>query len=279
MGQISLLLWSWIETTRDFARGRLWGPFLALALVEWGVILLLTQFHRSIFAPIMVPVLRLIGGDKVLHYPTFYLALPQIYSQLGIVLDALVSAWFLGAAFLLFWQADHPAEPQRGAFSRATANYGKLVCARLPLTIALVAMLVLVPRLLGANAAEASGSTQRLARYGSFMGGVLLESIFLYAPLAILVERRSVGGAIRRSVSLAAKMPVATIGVVIVPALVELPVSALFRRTDKMVLNMSPEVVAWALVLSVTAYRVASFFIVGACARLFRIRTEGAAGA
>jgi len=275
MGQVSLLLWSWIETTRDFARGRLWGPFLAFTLVQWAAILLLTQFDRPLFSPILAPLLKMAAGDAVLHYPIFYLALPTIFTELGLILDVFVGVWFIGAAYLLFWQADHPAEPRRGVFGRATGSYGKLVGARLPVVILLLAMLFVLPRLVFGTGPGPTGSAQRFVRYGSFLGGVVLEGLFLYAPLAILVERRSIGGALKRSFGLACRMPVATLGAVLIPSLVQLPIAAVFRRVERMVTNMSPEIVAWALALAVLVYTVATFFVVGSSARLFRIRTEG----
>ena len=114
MRQLSLLLWSWIETSRNLGRARLWGPFLAFAMVQWLAVLLLTQFHRPILAGILIPLIRLLGGGSVLHYPAFYMALPTLFSRASLVLDLFFGAWLFGAAFLFFWQADRPTEPERG---------------------------------------------------------------------------------------------------------------------------------------------------------------------
>ncbi len=276
MQQISLLLWSWIETTRTVARGRLWGPFLVFALVQGGAIVLLTQFHKPVLAPVLIPLLRLVGGEAVLHYPVFYIALPSIFSMLVIILDLFVGAWLLGAGFLLFWQADHPAEPAQGAFGRARKAYGKLVLARVPLVLLVIVLLFLLPRALLGPSGTVSGFTLRAVRYGSVLVGSILEAFFLYAALAILVEGRSVGAAWKRSFSLAAEMPAATIGAVLVPNLIQIPVSSILRRSESIVRSLSPEVVAWVLFLAVLLYTVVAFYVVGAGARLFRIRTERA---
>jgi hypothetical protein len=274
MHQISLLLWSWIETIRNFGRWRLWGPFLVFWAVQACSILLLTQFYQPILATVLVPLLRLLGGDAILHYPVFYLALPSVFTVVALLLDLLIGSWTLAAAFLLFWQADRPAEPFQGAFGRAGRAYGRLILARLPLVLLLVLLLFGLPRMLLGGSTELPGSTLRTIRYGSVLIGSILEGLFLYAPLAILVEGRRVGDALRRSFALAARIPLATLGAVLVPNLIQIPVSAIFRRSDVIVRNLTPEVIVWVLLGTAVLYAVSAFFAVGAGARLFRFHAE-----
>jgi hypothetical protein len=274
MQQISLLLWSWIETTRNVGRGRLWGPFLAFWLAQAAMILILTQFYQPALAPVLVPFLRLLGGDAILHYPVFYLALPSVFTVVALLLDLFIGAWTLGTAFLLFWQADRPAEPFRGAFRRAGKQYWRLVLARLPLVLLLVICLFWLPRFLLAGSPDVPGSTIRAIRYGSILVGSVLEGLFLYASLGILVEGRGVGEALRRSFSLAGRIPLATLGAVLIPNLIQIPVSAVFRRSDVIVRNLRPEVIVWVLLIAAMLYAVSAFFAVGAGARLFRFHAE-----
>jgi hypothetical protein len=281
MHQISLLLWSWIETIRNFGRWRLWGPFLVLWAVQAGSILLLTQFYQPLLAPVLVPVLRLVGrilgplgGDPILHYPFFYLALPSVFTVVALFLDLFVGSWTLAVAFLLFWQADRPAEPFQGAFGRAARVYTRLVLARLPLVLLLVLLLFGLPRMLLGGASDLPGSTLRTIRYGSVLIGSILEGLFLFAPLAILVEGKGVGGALRRSLALAGRIPLATLGAVLIPNLIQIPVSAVFRRSDVIVQRLTPEVMVWVLLGTALLYAVSAFFMVGAGARLFRFHAE-----
>lgn len=273
MGQLGLILWSWIETTRNVVRGRLWVPFLILALVQWAGILFLTQLGSPLIGPIVAPIVRLVAGEAALHYPVFYLALPTVFTRAQFVLDLLFGAWLMGAAFLLFWQADRPADPGSSAFGRATKAYWKLVLLRLPVSAAALVILFWLPGVL-AGSNQPSGNTLRLIRYGSVLVGAIIESLFLYASLALLVEGRGIGGAFKRSFGLALRSPVATLAVVLFPSLIQVPVSAVFRRSDTVVRNMSPEVVAWMVVTAVALYSFASFYIVGAGTRVFRARTE-----
>ncbi|MBM3285750.1 MAG: hypothetical protein FJY88_00120 [Candidatus Eisenbacteria bacterium] len=271
MHQISLLLWSWIETTRCLGRGRQWVPFVLLWLVQSGMILLLTQFHRPLLSPLMVPILRLLGGEPVVHYPTFYLALPSLFSYFALAIDLLVASWTLGAAFLIAWQIDHPAEPTGGAYSRAGQSYGRLVLARLPLIVLFALLLYFLPALLFGGSQDVGATRLRLFRYGSIGLGSLFEAFFLYVPLVLLVGGRGVGRAIGRSLSIMVRMPIATFGAVLVPNLIQIPVSAMLRRADSVVRSMSPEMIAWMLVGASALYMVAAFYVVGAGSRLYRL--------
>jgi hypothetical protein len=276
MGQISVLLWSWIETTRSMARGRLWAPILVFTAVQWLGLLVITQFHQPILAPVLVPLFRSIFGDAILHYPNFYLGLYDIYGTVSIILDLLLWSWLQGAAFLAVWQADRPAEPGRGVFLRSRGAYGKLLIVRFCLDGLLILLLVFGRRLLLPPGQEVTGGSMRMFRYGSILIGSILESLLVYAPLAILIEKHGAFSAIRRSLGLAWKAPIATFLVVFTPNLLQIPAGAIFRRSDSIVINMSPEVVGWLMAVWILVYGVSLFYLVGAATRIFRVRTEAA---
>lgn len=275
MQQVSLLMWAFIETLRNLGRGRIWGPFIGYWIAQGILLFLLTQFHQPLLAPVLVPIMSLLGGEPILHYPVFYLALPMIYSVIVLALDLLVGSWLFASAFLLFWQADHPAERFGGAVSQAAKVYGRLVLARLPLTVLLILLLAVVPAFIGRDQGI-GGNALRMLRYGSLVMGSIVEALFLYTALAVLIEKRSPMAAVRRSLQLAGQMPLATVGAVLIPNLVQIPVSAVLRRTETIVLNMTPEVVAWVLFAALLLYAGVGFLVTGSATRLFRVRTEGA---
>jgi len=276
MGQISLLLWSWIETTRNLGRSRLWVPILLFTIVQWIALLLITQFYQPLLAPALAPFLKLFFGDAVLHYPNFYLGLYDVYGTVSIVLDLILWSWLQGAALLAVWQADRLAEPGRGVFGRSWGSYGRLFLVRLCLDGLLVLLLIVGRPLIVGTGEGATGESVRAFRYGAIVVGSLIESFLLYAPLAILIENRSFPSALGRSLRIGFRMPIATFLVVFVPNLLQIPAGAVFRRSDAIVANMAPEVVGWVMALWIAIYSVALFYVVGSAARLFRVRTEAA---
>ena len=60
----------------------------------------------------------------------------------------------------------------------------------------------------------------------------------------------------------------ATLGAVLIPNLVQVPIAFVLRNSDAIVQRLSPEMVAWMIVIGVAVYMVASFYIVGAGTRL-----------
>jgi hypothetical protein len=273
MRQLSLLLWAWIHTTRNLASGRLWGPFLIYACLQALGLLLLTQFHQPILAPVLMPLLRAAAGEGALHYPVFYLSLPAVFSRLTLLLDLVFGAWLFGAAFLFFWQADRPTEPAGSGLRTAAASWGKLLLARLPIAVGLAVLVVWIPSLLW-SAEAPTGWTLRAVRYGTIAVGSFLEALLFYAPLLILVEGRGVGAALRGSMLLFRRIPIATLGAVLIPNLIQIPISHILFRSERIVTRLSPEVVAWVILGSVIVYSLATFYIVGVGARLFRVQTE-----
>lgn len=280
MRQVSLLLWSWIETIRSLPSGRLWGPFLGFALVQWAIILLLTQFHRTGLSFWMVPLIGspLIAGEGALHYPNFFLALPSIYARLSLVIDLVVGAWLMGCAYLLFWHAEHPTERAPGALRQATKNWGRLLFARLPVVLGLLLVVFFLPRLFLEDPGTAGGNTLRAIRYGTILVGSMVEALLLYAPLAVLVEGKGPFGAIRRSIGIAIRWPIASLGAVLVPNLVQIPGSYLMRNSERVVRTLTPDLVAWIVCLAIAIYVFAAFFTIGAATRLYRVKSGEADG-
>lgn len=276
MRQISLLLWSWIETCRNLGRAQLWAPFLCFALIQSLTVLLFTQFHQPGLSGFLVPLLRALGGDAVLQYPAFYVALPAIFSRASLVLSLVFGSWLYGAAFLCFWQADRPTEQGSGAFARATKGWGKLLLARLPVAVALLLLVYMLPQALTSGSASLSATALRSIRFGTIALASVVEALFLYAPLAILVEGLGIGKAIGRSFVLAVRMPIATLFAVLIPNLVQIPIAYVLRNSETIVMRLSPEMVAWSVIIGIVLFTVATFFIVGAGARLFRVQTEDA---
>lgn len=281
INQLNLTLWAWIEGVRSLRRGAVWVPFLLMLLVQGVLLLLVTQFHRPVVAWIMVPVIRLIAGEAapaVMHYPSLYEALPQLFSPLNLVVDWLLGSLLWGAAFVLLWQAA-AGETAGGAFGAARRRYGALLLLRLPIILLPALFFLLVPMLAPESGGALRGNALRAFRYGGFIFGVVVESLLIYGPLFLLQHGRSVGEAYRETIRLALRTPIATILIILIPNAVHLPMAAGLRRTEVIIRNLSPEMVAWAVLLSVVIYVAVNYLTIAAAVRVFGARaTEGGRG-
>ena len=68
LSQLNLAFWAWLECFRDFRRARVWAPFLLLGAVQLLVVLVLTQFHRPLLAP-LYDIVSVLPYPKQVVYP------------------------------------------------------------------------------------------------------------------------------------------------------------------------------------------------------------------
>ena len=272
LAQLNLTVWAWIESFKDLKRRAVWAPFLWMVLIQSLVLLALTEFYRPVFSWILVPILKGVGDVRMLHYPAFFSVLPAFYGRFDLVLDVFFGSLFFGTAYLVLFRVASRM-PVGDAWNAGRRSYLVLLLLRLPLVLLVVLASWGLPLLLGGKPGVGlEGKALREARYGSFLIGVLGESLCLYAPLARLVAGRSLFGSFGDSLRLAARVPLATMLVVLLPNLLQLPVAAAIRRSDTIITNLTPEVVAWLLFAGILVYTGVNYVVIGSAVRIFGAR-------
>lgn len=277
LSQLNLTVWAWIESFRDLRRVRVLYPFLVLAVVQILLLIVLTQFYRPGIAELLRPWLERMQDGGATHYPQFYVFLPGIFSQANLVVEWLLGSLVFGVAFLVIWYAAFGRDAE-GPWKLAGRRYVGLLFCRLPLILLLIAIALLLPDLL-AREGELAGNRLRAVRYGGFMLRILIEMLFVFAPLVLLAESRSVGGALRSGMALALRVPVATALIVLVPNLVQIPTEWVLRRSHLIVRSLSPELVAILIVGTILAYVLVNYFIVAGAVRIYAARADRPGGA
>src|SRR4030066_231438 len=76
----------WGATFRAMLKIKIWLPLFILLLLQIIVLYFLVRFYLPPFNSILVPILKLVVGEKGLHYPQFYLSLPFIYNLFNLTL-------------------------------------------------------------------------------------------------------------------------------------------------------------------------------------------------
>lgn len=274
MSQLNLAVWALWESLKDLKRAKLWAPFLVLGIAQLLLVLALTQFHQPLFSWLFVPFLRSTFGPAVLHYPIFFLALPDLFTRINMFVDYLLGCLTLGVASLLIWRAA-ARDPIGHPWGEAGRRYLSLFLGRTPAFVLILAMSLGLPRLLGVNGEDAPGSAVRFMRYGSFFIGVVIESFFVYTPILLMVEGRSVGRALQGAFQLFLREPVATLIFVLLPNLVQLPVAYSLRRSDQVMEKLSPEMVTALVMATICAYVVVNYFMVASAVRVYGARQGG----
>lgn len=277
LAQLNLVLWAWLESLKDLGRFRIWRPFLVLALVQVAMLLLLTQFFRPGLSSMLAPLIENAAGPGAKHYPQFYLALPMVFSKLNFAVDLIVGSFCVGVAMLVVWAriaGTKNADPWGLGLRRAFA----LVLVRLPLLILLYLLAWQLPTLLFPEGVEVSGTQIRLLRYSTFIVGALIETLFVYAPLFLLFERKNVAAAWKEAIAFLGRVPIASFLVVAVPSLLQLPVSFILRRAGVVVETLSPELVTALIVGAILIFALINFLIVGSVVRVYGARRENPGG-
>lgn len=271
LDQLNLALWSWIEALKDLRRTRILAPFLLFFLVQCLVILLIAQFHRPLVSWFMVPLLTVLEGKQVLHYPQSFLFLPETFSRFNIAVDLLVGSFVFAAAYLTVWKVV-TADDQERPWSDAAAFWGKMLLLRIPMQVLVLLIVAVVPALFATGGREVSGNALRVLRYGSLFGSIVVEALFAFTPLYLLVERRGLGESWLRGFAMSLRLPLATLLVVMVPNLAQLLIGAVLRRSDMIVQKLAPEMVGWVLVLVALLYVGMNYFITASVVRIYGAR-------
>ena len=270
-----MVVWAVRSAAACALRGRIWVPFLAIAVVQILALLLVLNFHQQFLSPLLVPLVKGFAGPTAIHYPNFYLALPIIFSRVSLILSVLLTCLMVGAAVVLFAQAFGRAEHMK-PWKVAKKRYPALFIATLILALALFGvpyLTLLLPKdLLLANS---------MVRWG--MRGVLLllsiliQTFLVYAAAWVLLRNERALKAVADSIRLSGSTFVPTFVIVALPAVLLYPLSFLDSRADLFVTKFRPEAVTGLILVQIVLELLFGFLVIGAVTRIFIYQTEEAA--
>ncbi len=216
------------------------GPFAVAALVQLLILVALAGAFHPVLAPALLPLLRALGGDAALHYPMHLVLLPAIHEALYLVVLVLV-------AFPLYTRAIRHAvvacglEASRRSGRRAP---GDGVVLGLAFAVAAAG-----PALLAERFAQAAGpgTGAALLRVLGFTATAAALVHVVYAPVALVRWGGSAVTALRRGAAMARRRRAPTWTLVVAAMLVQLPISWLLARPDRVALRLRPETIVYLL--------------------------------
>ena len=251
-----------------------WLPFLALAAVQYVALGLLVAFHQPAVAPIGVPLIRLAGGDKAMHYPMMFLYLPSMYSRIMLVVAVLFASVVVAFATLRFARTLGFAPAGRAPTS-IRRQLPTLILVSVPPTLAILALSWLAGQV-PTDLILSNAKVRWAVRGGVLLAVVLVQSFVSYATAWVVLQGHSVVAALRDSCRVTARTFLPTFLVIAIPVVALYPISYLMQRVDLFVGKLRPETIAGLLALRIAAELLFGFLIVGAITRLFLWRTESA---
>lgn len=219
------------------------APFALFALAQVVYLMIIVNFHLPILAGALAPLVRILGGGGAVHYPGLYLALPAIFNKSLLFIAGTLGAYLWGVGIIAAANRfEGPAgSPWRDAFVRLP----HLFLAQLPVVLIVLLSFVLQATL--ETRADVGGNAKRLLIYGPIPFGILVESLFLFAPMAVMLEGRNALSAIARSISIWRSNAVTALLIVGLTTLPHLPTYWLHQRTYWVMTTFSPETVLLVL--------------------------------
>lgn len=269
---LGVATWAFRAVFGAFGRGRIWLPFLLVAAVQVGVLMLLVHFHQPQILPLGEPLVRLLGGEYALHYPGFYFALPGMFFRANLVISALIASLASGVATMLFAHAfglDRGESALRCALRRAPSL--------ILITLILGAIIFGIAGLASLVPSQASLSSP-VVRWGTrgamMLLFILVQSLFAYTTAWIMLMRHRFWPALRDSFRVTRATLLPTFTVVAIPTILLFPFSYAAGRVDYIANHLRPETVGGLVALQVVGQILLTFLLVGAITRLFLWRME-----
>lgn len=269
---LSAAVWAWRGVWTAAGRAEIWVPFLIVSAVQVLVLLLVTGFHHPAVLPIGLPLVHILGGAGVAHYPLLLYALPTMFLRANLIIDVLVASIAGGVGTILFARAfgHRPAEGQNpGWVRRAPA----LIVVTLLIVVVLFGITLLgslVPR----EAMATNGTVRWGVRFGVMALFILVQSLLAYSTAWIVLLGHGIWPAIRDSVRVTLRTFLPTVVAVGLPAVLLFPASYATSRIDLVASRLKPEVITGLIGVQIAFHLLAAFLLMGAVTRLFLWRLE-----
>jgi hypothetical protein len=190
----------------------------------------------------MAPLIVRFAGPAALHYPGLFAALPAVYARADVVLEVLVGPLSMGAAIVLFADRFRGRVWVPGAvLGEALRRYPTLLLAQLPLHAAIAGLTNgFGPWLVAHKHGLLIRIPGRLAVIG---GAALAETLLVFVAALVMLERKSLFGALAALPGAVFRAAWAVLLISIVPLVARLVMQALAGRAVMVTTRGVPELV------------------------------------
>lgn len=226
-------------------------PFTIFAVLESLSLLLLFLAPRMPFSIVFGPLIRTLWTDRFLHYPLNFLLLPKLASLAKMGLSIIVGSLLTGMAVALIADAYHKKPLRIGScFRRAAASYVPLFFIILLLTT----LFYLLNKVMAISLTHYFFAGHRhllfipasfwmgpLQLVGNLAIAIVLQSFFIYAIPAVIIERVKLFKALRISSHFCLRSLIPTLLFVGIPLALTLPLTILNMNSTLLITRFFPE--------------------------------------
>jgi hypothetical protein len=253
----------WAEALGLARRPVLFLPLFVIALVKVAVLLLMYYFWHPSIAGFMVPTLKSLAGERMLHFPDHVWALPDAFRVVEIGVMVVIGIVMVG--WSVFMMID-TMEGKRYGVARYAGEVIVSIPSLLLIGLCFAACVLGIPLMLewvGKGMAERP--KLQLLILTSALGVSFYAEVFLAYSLYYLKTQRGSGfSAVRGSVRRARRDFALTAGVVLTVFVFEKPLEYLASEAVSLVANLHEERVLVYLLAKVLLGVLTTFFLFGA---------------
>jgi len=276
LARLNLFIEIYWLAIKGLKSGKLLAPFLILAIFKSIALAALVYFYLPPIYRIMAPLLKLFYTDDILHYPQFYLIMPQINEFIAAyIIEPVFGVLLAGAAIFVIGtkiknEKGGLGEGLRTAIKSAPALYAIWVIKTLLMVLAFkFGGAFLYPVIQGFSHGD-------FAAYFSIqMLALVMTSLLIYAPVAIMMHRRGIFESLTRSLKIAFRGLIFTFFLLFVPWVIKFPISYLLASKVYLILGkFNTTVLTYLLSADLLVSTIASFLTYTSVTYYYLSRTE-----
>lgn len=274
----------WSVTFRMIAKyPRVLLPFFIKAVFEALALTVSFYSPRPPFSIVFAQPVKSFFGAKYLHYPANFTLLPTLFYYGQIFVMVTVGVIMYGMAMGMVSQAHSAGEEVKifGNFNKSARRYFALIGIWL-VTFILSVIVSKVPSFVITKLMQPTPSAILLLQIMSYISVVsvfAIEAFFIYAYPAIIIERKGILGAIRRSFNVIRHVFLTTLILVFVPRLIEF-LYMFVKHKQQGLMNLTvPEITLVILGVGIILTFVADALVFLSTANLFILKQETEKGA
>lgn len=276
LARLNLFIEIYWLAIKGLKSGKLLAPFLILGLFKALALSALIYFYLPPVYRIMAPLLKLFYSVAILHFPQFYLIMPQINEFIAnYIIEPLFGVILMGTAVFIIGtkfknEKSGFGEGLRTALKAAPALYAIWVIKTALVVLAFkYGGTVVFPIVQGTSHADFA------AYFIIQMLALVATALLVYAYPAIIMHRQGILGALATSLKLTSKNFIFTFFLLLIPWLIRFPISYLLGSKVYLILGkFNTSVLAYLLSGDLLASLIAGFLAYASVTYFYLSRTE-----
>ena len=223
-------------------------PFLIVGLSDFLILALIYLAPRPPLSALLAPPIRVFYGEQFLHYPFNLLLIPRLFNYAHIVSTAFIGVLMTGVAIGMLKEVKQGLSP--GILFNLIKSV-RLYLRLLVIWLVMFGLVTLVFKSLPLILQIKQRAALQIAFYAGFLISILIQTIFMYAMPAVMIEEKRTWLAIKRGVTFARSAFLPTLLLVAIPTLIYIPIIVLRGNLPVLMSKFFPEVVLILLGLGI----------------------------